>query len=90
MTSAKISEVDGRIRGRQIDIELNDRPSNKPQELKLHHVTPLGQKLLTWLFVILYLEILLLIVLVQRLTYNYLKQTPHKIGKQIKTNLPRS
>ena len=55
MTSAKISEVEGRIRGRQIDIEFNDTTSNKPQELKLHHVTPLGQKLLTWLFVILYL-----------------------------------
>ena len=56
MSSPKISEVDGRIRGRQIDIEFNDTPSTKPQERKLHHVTLLPQKLLTWLFVILYLE----------------------------------
>ena len=55
MSSEKISEVDGRIRGHQIEIEFNDTPINKPQELKLHHVTPLGQNLLTWLFVILYL-----------------------------------
>ena len=55
MSLPKNSEVDGRIRGRQIDIEFNDTPSTKSQELKLHHVTPLPQKLLTWLFVILYL-----------------------------------
>ena len=55
MASPKNSEVDGRIRGRQIDIEFNDTPSNKPQELKLRHVTPFPQKILTWLFVILYL-----------------------------------
>ena len=55
MDHNKYSEPEVRRRGRQIDMDLNDRPSNKPQELKLHHVTPLGENLLTWLFVILYL-----------------------------------
>ena len=55
MSSPKNSEVEGRISGLQIDIEFNDTPSNKPLELKLHHVTPFDQKILTWLFVILYL-----------------------------------
>ena len=55
MSLPKNSEVDGCIRGRQIDIEFNDTPSTKPQELKLRHVTPFPQKILTWLFVILYL-----------------------------------
>ena len=51
MSSPKNSEVDGRIRGRQIDIEFNDGPSNKPQELKLRQVTPFAQILLTCLAV---------------------------------------
>ena len=32
------SDVDGRIRGRQIDIVFNNLPSDKPQEIKLHNV----------------------------------------------------
>ena len=38
METPKYSEVDGHIRGRQIDIEFNQVPNNKPQEIKLHNV----------------------------------------------------
>ena len=48
------SNLDGRIRGRQIDIEFNDLPSNKPQEIKLHVATT-QQKLHLWLFIVLLL-----------------------------------
>ena len=40
--------VDGRIRGKEIDIEFNEIENNKPKELKLHHVTPLPQKITSW------------------------------------------
>ena len=53
MSSNKISEVDGRIRGQQIDIEFNDIEDNKPKELKLHHVTTLPQNLQLWCVVVL-------------------------------------
>ena len=32
------SDVDGRKRGRPIDIKFNYLPSNKPQDIKLHNV----------------------------------------------------
>lgn len=53
METSKFTEVDGRIRGKEIDIEFNEIESNKPKELKLHHVTPLPQKLQVWCIVIL-------------------------------------
>ena len=53
MATSKFTEVDGHIRGKQIDIEFNEIESNKPKELKLHHVTPLPQQITNWCFVIL-------------------------------------
>ena len=53
MSTNKISEVDGRIRGQQIDIEFNDIEDNKPKELKLHHVATLPQKIQLWCIVVL-------------------------------------
>ena len=47
------TQVDGRIRGKEIDIEFNEIENNKPKELKLHHVTPLPQQIQVWCFVIL-------------------------------------
>ena len=49
METSKYSEVDGHIRGRQIDIEFNGVFNNKPQEIKLHNVTTTQQKLHLWL-----------------------------------------
>ena len=40
METSKYSEVDGHIRGRQIDIEFNEVPNNKPQEIKLRGHDP--------------------------------------------------
>ena len=45
METSKYSEVDGHIRGRQIDIEFNEVPNNKPQEIKLHNVATTQQKI---------------------------------------------
>jgi uncharacterized membrane protein YqhA len=53
MDTNKISHIDGRIRGKEIDIEFNEIENNKPKELKLHHVTPLPQKIQVWCIVIL-------------------------------------
>ena len=45
--------MDGRIRGQQIDIEFNDLPSNKPQDIKLHNVAITQQKLHLWRVIVL-------------------------------------
>ena len=52
METPKYSEIDGHIRGRQIDIEFNEVPNNKPQEIKLHNVATTQQKLHLWLVII--------------------------------------
>ena len=49
METSKYSEVHGHIRGRQIDIEFNEVPNNKAQEIKLHNVVTTQQKLHLWL-----------------------------------------
>ena len=46
------SEIDGHILGRQIDIEFNKVPNNKPQKIKLHNVATTQQKLHLWLVII--------------------------------------
>ena len=52
METPKYCEVDGHIRGRQIDIEFNEVPNSKPQEIKLHNVARTQQKLHLWLVII--------------------------------------
>ena len=47
------SDVDKRIKGRQIDIEFIDLPSNKSQQIKLHNVPTSQQKLHMWLVIVL-------------------------------------
>ena len=59
METSNVTHVDGRIRGKEIDIEFNEIENNKPKELKLHHVTPLSQKITNWCFVILSLGTIL-------------------------------
>ena len=45
METPKYSEIDGHIRGRQIDIEFNEVPNNTLQKIKLHNVATTKQKL---------------------------------------------
>ena len=47
------SDKDNCIRGRQIDIEFNDLPSNKPIKIKLHKVTTTQHKLHLWRAIVL-------------------------------------
>ena len=49
------SYVDGRIRGRQIDTDFNDFPSNKQQKIKLHNVATTQQNLHMWLVIVILL-----------------------------------
>ena len=53
MAASKLTEVDGHIRAKQIDIKFNDIEDNKPKELKLHHVATLPQKIQLWCIVVL-------------------------------------
>ena len=45
--------TDGRIRGKQVDIEFNENLTNQTQELRIHQVATLPQKIQLWLIVIL-------------------------------------
>ena len=49
--TSKYSEVDGHIRGREINIEFNKLPNNKPQKFKLHNMAKTQQKLHLWLVI---------------------------------------
>ena len=55
METPKYSEVDGHIRGQQIDIEFNEVPNNKRQEIKLHNLATTQQKLHLWLVIVILL-----------------------------------
>ena len=56
MKTSKYSEVDGHIRGRQIDIEFNEVANNTQQEIKLHNVATTQQKFHLWLVIIISLD----------------------------------
>ena len=58
MGTHKFSEVDGHIRGRQIDIEFNEVYNNKPQEIKFYNVVTIRQKLHLLLVIIISLSLI--------------------------------